>query len=228
MRFRDRRDAGIQLARELNAYAGRMDVLVLGLPRGGVVVAYEVARVLHAPLDVCLVRKIGAEHIPELAVGAIASGGIQVIDEDLVCELGMSAETLEAIIARERVELERRERVYREGRQPLAPAGKTVLLVDDGIATGATVRAAIRALRQGGRMGSAGVERPAQIIVAVPVVDRSIATVLAREADGLVAVSTPMHLGSVGEWYAQFAQTSDEEVIVLLRRAAGMTPASCQ
>lgn len=214
MRFRDRFDAGRRVAAELAAaYARRPNALVLAIPRGGIVIGFEVARALHLPLDVFIVRKIGAEHIPELAVGAIASGGVQLIDESIVRAVHMSQESVDEVIARERAELERRETAYR-GARPLPEVhGKTVLLVDDGVATGASMRVAIAALRQRG---------PAEIIVAVPVVDASVAPILAREADRLVAVSTPEHLGAVGEWYLNFDQTTDTEVIELLERASSV------
>lgn len=210
MRFRDRLDAGRRLAAELTEFAGRPEVLVLAIPRGGVVVGFEVARLLRLPLDVFIVRKIGAEQIPELAVGALASGGVQLIDDSIVRAVKMSRESVDRIIACERTELERRESVYREKRPPADVQGKTVLLIDDGVATGASMRVAISALRR---------RAPAQIVVAVPIVDLSVVPVLAREADRVIAVSTPTHLGAVGEWYAKFDQTSDEEVIELLRRA---------
>lgn len=213
MRFRDRSDAGRRLAAELTAYARRPDVLVLAIPRGGIVIGFEVARLLHLPLDVFIVRKIGAQYIPELAVGAIASGGVQLIDESIVRAVHMSQESVDQVIAIERAELERREKAYRGARPLPEVRGKTVLLVDDGVATGASMRVAIAALRQRG---------PAQIIVAVPVVDASVAPILAREADRLVAVSTPEHLGAVGEWYLNFDQTTDTEVIELLERASSV------
>lgn len=214
MRFRDRSDAGLCLAVELAPYAQRPDVLVLAIPRGGVVVGYEVARQLGLPLDIFVVRKIGAEHIPELAVGAIASGGTQIIDDTIVRAVGMTSADLEAVIARERVELERREAAYRGSQPPPEIRGKTILLVDDGVATGATIRVAIAALRQLG---------PAHIVVAVPVVDDSIQPLLAREADSVVAVLKPIRLEAVGEWYDSFEQTSDAEVIDLLHRAAQLS-----
>lgn len=213
MRFRDRFDAGRRLAAELADYTRRPDVLVLAIPRGGIVIGFEVARLLHLPLDVFIVRKIGAQYIPELAVGAIASGGVQLIDESIVRAVHMSQESVDQVIARERAELERREKAYRGARPLPEIQGKTVLLVDDGVATGASMRVAIAALRQRG---------PAQIIVAVPVVDASVAPILAREADRLVAVSTPEHLGAVGEWYSNFDQTTDTEVIELLERASSV------
>jgi len=218
MRFRDRLDAGRRLAAELTEFAGRPDVLVLAIPRGGVVVGFEVAHLLRLPLDVFIVRKIGAEHIPELAVGALASGGVQLIDDSIVRAVKMSKESIDRIIEHERTELERRESAYRGKRSPAEVHGKTVLLIDDGVATGASMRVAIAALRR---------RAPAQIVVAIPIVDLSVVPVLAREADRVIAVSTPTHLGAVGEWYAKFDQTSDEEVIDLLRRAdEGYHPAA--
>lgn len=210
MPFRNRSDAGRLLAAQLTAYAHRADVLVLAIPRGGVIVGDQVARALHVPLDVFIVRKIGAERIPELAVGAIASGGIQFIDHETVRALGMTLESLHAILTREQAELNRRETAYRGGRSAPEVRGKIVLLVDDGIATGASVRAALAALRQLG---------PAAIVIAVPVVDASVAAELEREADGLVAVLLPPQLGAVGEWYERFDQTTDQEVIQTLNRA---------
>lgn len=209
MRFHNRSDAGQHLAARLTAYANRDDVLVLAIPRGGVVVGYEVARALRVPLDVFIVRKIGAEHIPELAVGAIASGGIQLIDHDAVRALRMTPACLDAVLVRERAELNRRETAYRGSRLAARIRGKTILLVDDGIATGASIRAAIAALRQ---------RAPASIVIAVPVVDASVAAQLAPEADALISVLTPPHLGSVGEWYEHFDQTTDEEVCRLLEK----------
>lgn len=218
MRFRDRFDAGRRLAAELRPYAMRPDVVVLAIPRGGVVVGFEVARILHVPLDVFIVRKIGAEHIPELAVGALASGGVQLVDEGIVRAVKMSPASVDRIIASERAELERRESVYRGPRPPLEVRGKTVLLVDDGVATGASMRVAIAGLRQ---------HTPTAIVVAVPIVDVSVVPILAAEADRVVAVSTPSHLGAVGEWYANFDQTTDKEVIELLRRSSmGHRPAA--
>ena len=210
MRFRNRSEAGQCLAAQLLAYAHRDDVLVLAIPRGGVVVGYQVARALRVPLDVFIVRKIGAEHIPELAVGAIASGGIQLINYDSVRALRMTPASLHAILARERAELIRRETAYRGQRPPADIRGKTILLVDDGIATGASIRAALAALRRQG---------PAAIVLAVPVVDASVARQLAGEADALIAVLTPLHLGAVGEYYDGFHQTTDEEVCRLLEES---------
>ena len=209
-RFHDRTEAGQLLARELARYADRPDVLVLGLPRGGVVVAYEVARQLHAPLDIFLVRKLGAPCNEELALGAIATGGVRVLNGDLVERLGVSDETIDAIARREERELERREVAYRGHRPPVDVAGKIVLLIDDGIATGATMHAAVDALRQQG---------PAKIVVAVPTAAASSLAEFRDEADEVVVVIAPAEFYGVGEWYENFTQTADEEVCELLDRA---------
>lgn len=210
MRFRNRFEAGQRLAEALAAYANRTDVCVLALPRGGVPVAFEVARHLHAPLDVWVVRKLGAPAMPELAVGAIASGGVQVLSESTVRDLHLGAEDIEQIAARERAELERREAAYRGGRPAIDVRDKAVILIDDGVATGSTMRAAIAALRQLG---------PKQIVAAVPVAARSACMALEREADAAVCLSMPLDFQAVGEWYEEFSQTSDDEVRELLRRA---------
>jgi predicted phosphoribosyltransferase len=207
MIFTDRRDAGRALASRLSDYAGRPDVVVLGLPRGGVPVAREVARALGAPLDVLVVRKIGYPGNPELAIGAIAPGEVTVLSNDLIGELGVPREAVDAAIGREREELARRERAYRPGRPPLALAGKTVLLVDDGLATGATMRAAVAAVRALG---------PSSVVVAVPVASPQARDETAAAADGCVCVSVPPDFTAVGEWYADFGQTTDEEVRDLL------------
>jgi putative phosphoribosyl transferase len=208
MVFRDRRDAGRRLAASLAGYAGRPDVVVIALPRGGLPVAHEVARALNVPLDVFVVRKIGVPHQEELALGAIATGGVVVHNEAIERELGLTAEEVERLATRERAELERRERLYRGDRPPLAIAGKTVLLIDDGLATGATMRAAVRAAR---RLG------PARIVVAVPIAAQSTCRELAREADEVVCVLTPEPFSAVGLWYDDFAQVSDDEVRSVLR-----------
>jgi predicted phosphoribosyltransferase len=195
---------------------------VLGLPRGGVPVAYEVARRLGAPLDVFVVRKLGVPGHEELAFGAIAPGGVRVLAEDLLARLDMPSEWIEAIDAKERRELERRERVYRGERPPPALAGRVVVLVDDGLATGATMLAAVRAVRE---------QRPARVVVAVPVADPDVCERLGSVADEVVCVSTPRPMMAVGAWYEDFSQISDEEVRELLARPphppAGGTPASC-
>jgi len=211
-RFTNRRHAGRVLATALAAYAGRGDVTVLGLPRGGVPVAYEIARALGAPLDVFVVRKLGVPGQEELAMGALASGGILVVEQDLVSTLSISQGTLDAIIAIERQELRRRERVYRGNRPPVDVEGRVVILVDDGLATGTTMRAAVAGLRQ---------LRPRQLIVAVPVASPQACAELAAQVDYMVCVATPQPLYAVGLWYADFTQTSDEEVRELLADAAG-------
>jgi putative phosphoribosyl transferase len=211
MHFHDRFDAGRRLAAQLTAYANRTDVLILALPRGGVPVAFEIARQLHLPLDVWVVRKLGAPGIPELAIGAIASGGIQLISATTTGRLNISAHTVEEIAHRERLELERREKAYR-GDHPLTDVqGKCVILVDDGLATGSTMRAAIAALRQ---------RQPAAIVVAVPVAAPSVCEQLAQQANQVVCLWTPIDLDSVGQWYEDFSQTSDAEVCELLNRAS--------
>ena len=215
MHFRDRYEAGELLAEQLTSFAHRPDVRVLALPRGGVPVAFAVARRIQAPLDVWVVRKLGAPGVPELAIGAIASGGVETITADGPCKLNVTAEQFEAIAARERKELERREAAYRENRAPIDVRGQTVILVDDGIATGASMRAAIAALRR---------LEPAQIVVAVPVAARSACAYLAGEADRVVCLWTPDDLNSVGQWYQDFSQTSDDEVCILLKRALDFVP----
>jgi putative phosphoribosyl transferase len=208
-RFADRADAGRRLASALPEYAGRDDVLVLGLPRGGVPVAFEVARALRAPLDVYLVRKLGVPGHEELAMGAIASGGTRVVDERVVGELGIAEEAIAAVAATEQRELERRERLYREGRPPPAVEGRAAILIDDGLATGSTMRAAAAALRE---------RSPARVIAAVPVAPPETVRRLAPEVDELVCLATPEPFYAVGLWYEQFGQTSDEEIIELLSR----------
>jgi predicted phosphoribosyltransferase len=210
MLFRDRYDAGRQLAKELMAYADRPDVLVLALPRGGVPVGYEVARALHAPLDVFLVRKLGLPGHEELAMGAIASGGVRVLNEELVHVLDIPPDVIDEVAEEERRELERRERAYRDDRPPLNVRGRIVILIDDGLATGSTMRAAVAALRKQG---------PARIIVAVPVAATSTCRELQQEVDEVVCARTPEPFRAVGIWYDDFSQTSDEEVHALLEEA---------
>lgn len=217
----DRRDAGRRLARELAAYSGRSDTIVLGLPRGGVVVAFEVAQALDAPLDVFLVRKLGAPGQEELAVGAIASGGVRVMNEDVVRALHLTESQIEAIAVREQAVLERRERLYRGHSEPLELAGKVVILVDDGLATGASMRTAIRSLKR---------HAPARVVVAVPTAPPETCAALGREVDETVCVMTPQPFYSIGSWYLDFSQTSDQEVVELLEKAksfgqGGATPA---
>ena len=205
--FANRREAGRALAAALATYAGRDDVVVLALPRGGVPVAFEVARALGAPLEVFLVRKLGAPGHEELAMGAIASGGIRLINEDVVRAYDVSNADIEAVTAVEQQELERRERIYRDGR-PLPPLhDRTVILVDDGLATGSTMRVAVLALRQ---------ELPARIVVAVPVAAAETCDEFRTLVDDVVCAETPSPFYAVGLWYEDFAQTTDEEVHDLL------------
>ncbi|HZI08756.1 MAG TPA: phosphoribosyltransferase [Myxococcus sp.] len=217
--FLDRVEGGRALAGLLWRYARRPDTVVLGLPRGGVPVAYEVARALAAPLDVFLVRKLGAPMHEELAMGAIASGGVRVINREVVEELSIRPEQIEVTAARETVELQRRERSYRDGRPAPEVRGRTVILVDDGLATGTTMRAAVAALRQ---------QAPARIVVAVPVAAAQSCEELAAEADEVVCARTPEPFYAVGLWYRHFAQTSDEEVRELLARTAHETGAGLE
>jgi predicted phosphoribosyltransferase len=211
MYFRDRTEAGRRLAMGLGAYADRPDVLVLALPRGGVPVASEVARALHAPLDVFLVRKLGVPGHAELAMGAIATAGVRVINEEVVRALHIPQEAIDAVAAEEQQELERREQLYRDDRPVPVVRGRTVILVDDGLATGSSMRAAIAALRY---------LRPARIVVAVPVAAPDICAELQSEVDDVVCVQTPEPFHGVGLWYDDFSQTTDEEVHALLERAA--------
>jgi putative phosphoribosyl transferase len=211
MLFRDRAEAGRVLADKLASYAHRPDVLVLALPRGGVPVGFEVARALHVPLDVFLVRKLGLPGQEELAMGAIASGGVRVLNEDVVDKLEISDEVLDAVAAEQEQELRRREIDYRDGRKFPDVRGRTIILVDDGLATGSTMRAAVAALRQ---------QRPKRIVVAVPVGASETCAELGEEADEAVCALTPEPFYAVGMWYEDFRQTSDEEVRDLLARAA--------
>ncbi len=205
--FRDRRDAGRVLAEELTSYRDKDGLLVLGLARGGVPVGWEIASVLHAPLDAFLVRKLGVPRWSELAMGALASGGGVVMNHNVVSSLHISDEQVRNVIDRETVELERRERAYRGGRPPADPRGKTVILVDDGIATGASMLVAVRAVRAAG---------PQSITVAVPVGPASVCNELARDADDVVCATTPPVFEAVGQVYADFHQVSDDEVRELL------------
>jgi putative phosphoribosyl transferase len=214
--FPNRIEAGRQLAEKLDKYAGREDVTVLGLPRGGVPVAFEVARRLGAPLDVFIVRKLGVPGFEELAAGAIASGGVRVLNEDVMRAIPHADEAIEAVTARETAELERREQIYREGRPPPEMRDRIVILVDDGLATGATMRAAVKALRQRGA---------AKIVVAVPVGPPDTCRELEEQADETVCLSTPAFFQAVGQYYEDFSQTSDEDVRELLSSAAQERPA---
>lgn len=208
--YQDRFEAGQRLATKLMAYAHRQDVLVLGLPRGGVPVAYEVAKALHAPLDVFIVRKLGVPGREELAMGAIATGGIRVINESVVRMLHIPEHIIDAVAAREQQELERREHLYRDDRPSPDVDACTVILIDDGLATGSTMRAAIAALR---------LQHPARIVVAVPVAALPTCQELGTEVDEIVCVQTPEPFYGVGLWYENFSQTTDEEVHDLLAQA---------
>lgn len=216
-RFRDRRDAGRYLAGRLAAYAGREDVLVLALPRGGVPVGFEVASALGAPLDVFVVRKLGLPGHEELAIGAIATGGVRVLNEHVLSRLPLPEDLIEAVTAREARELERRERLYRGDRPPPDVRGRTAILVDDGLATGSTMRAAAAALRGQG---------PARIVVAVPIAAPETCDEFRDEVDDIVCAVTPEPFHAVGLWYEDFSQTTDEEVRELLERAARSQPAT--
>jgi predicted phosphoribosyltransferase len=209
VQFRDREEAGRLLADRLAAYGNRSDVIVLGLPRGGVVVGCEIAEALAAPLDVFLVRKLGVPGFEELAMGAIAMGGEQVVDPDVVEELDITGSAMRQVAAIENTELERRERVYRGSLPPLNVRGKVVILADDGIATGATIRVAIAALQK---------MHPARIVVAAGAAPLSTYLMLGTEADEIVCLLTPREFRAVGDFYAEFPQLTDEEVCKLLNR----------
>lgn len=208
--YLDRRDAGRQLASALEAYANRSDVAVLGLPRGGVPVADEVASALHAPLDVFIVRKLGAPWHPELALGALAEGGIEIRHRDSMASFGVSDADLDHVALQEREELARRVQRYRGSRPATDLWNRTVILVDDGLATGSTMEAAIAAVRQ---------HRPARIVVAVPVGAADTCRRIGALADDLVCPLAPARFSAVGEWYADFSQTTDEEVAAVLAAA---------
>lgn len=211
MIFSNRTEAGQKLALQLKQYAKRDDVIVLGAPRGGVPVAFEVATDLRAPLDVFMLRKLGVPGREELAFGAIASGGVRILDRDIVEGLGITGLDIERVTRAEEQELERRELAYRGGRPPLDVSGRTVILVDDGIATGSSMRAAIRALRQ---------MNPARIVIAVPVAPPATCSRLQSEVDELVCLDKPEPFYGVGQFYDDFSQVSDEEVKELLERAS--------
>lgn len=210
MIFRDRTDAGRQLAERLAGLVGERNLLVLALPRGGVPVAFEVARALHAPLDVFLVRKLGLPGHEELAMGAIATGGVRVLNHDVLDQARVSHATIDAVAASEQRELERREDTYRDGRPAIDPRGHRVILVDDGLATGSTMHAAVEALR--------GMDAES-IVIAVPVGSPSVCASFEPFVDQVICVATPEPFYAVGAWYDDFAQTTDEEVHELLRRA---------
>ncbi|MBP0583390.1 erythromycin esterase family protein [Labrys sp. LIt4] len=212
--FSDRGQAGRALAGKLRHHAGRKDVTVLALPRGGVPVAYQVAKTLKAPLDVFVVRKLGVPGYEELAMGAIAPANVRVLNDEIVTRLAVPASVIDEVAAKEQRELDRRERLYRGGRSPLRLRGRNVILVDDGLATGSTMRAAIKALRQ---------SRPAHIVAAVPVGSPETCEAMRDEADEVLCATTPQPFVSVGSWYGDFSQTSDEEVRDLLARAGART-----
>jgi predicted phosphoribosyltransferase len=209
--FRDRTEAGRLLPGKLKRYADRPDVIVLALPRGGVPVAYEVAKALHTPLDVFLVRKLGVPSQEELAMGAIATGGIRILNEDVVRALNIPPRVIDSVAAKEARELERRERLYRGDRRAPDVRGRTVILVDDGLATGSSMRAAVAALRQ---------KNPSRIVVAVPVAAAATCREFEAEVDEVVCYETPEPFYSVGLWYEDFSQTTDEEIRHLLERAS--------
>lgn len=212
MIFRDRTDAGKHLATKLLSYKDRPDALVLALPRGGVPVAFEVAQALHLPLDIFLVRKLGVPGHQELAMGAISTGGVRVLNEDIVDYLDIPEQIIDAIADEELKELKRRELAYRGNRPEPDVKGKTVILIDDGLATGSTIRAAAQALRQ---------QQPARIIVAVPVSAPDTCDEYRIGVDEIICAVTPEPFLGVGRWYLDFSQTTDEEVRDLLERARG-------
>lgn len=207
-KIRNRKEAGEKLAEKLAAYAGREDVLVLALPRGGVPVAEPIAKELKAPLEVFIVRKLGVPGHRELAMGAIASGGVRVMNTDVVRSLGISEKQIDEVTEAEQRELARREQQYRGERPPLELSAKTVILVDDGVATGATMRVAIKALREG---------RPRKLVVAVPLAPPDTCEILSREVDELVCPLRPSPFQAIGLWYEDFPQVSDEEVERILK-----------
>lgn len=209
MTFQDRKEAGEMLAKKLSRYARLEDGVVLGLPRGGLPVAYQVAKELELPLDVFVVRKLGVPRQPELAMGAVASGGVRVMNQDVTRQLRITEEDIESVARRELEELERREKAYRNGHPSISLEGKTVLLCDDGVATGSTMLAAIKALRRC---------KAGKVVVAVPTIAAASLPKFKEEADEVVAVIAPENFMAVGQWYEDFSQTSDEEVEELLER----------
>ena len=213
--FKDRMAAGRILATKLSAYSDRQDVIVLGLPRGGLPVAFEVAWALHAPLDVFVVRKLGVPWNRELAMGAVASGGLQILDLGVVKALGVSGDAIREVASTELQELERRERLYRGDRPPLQLAGMTVILVDDGIATGSSILAAVAAIRR---------QKAARIVVAVPVATASACKSIRMEADDVVTVVQPQQFLAVSQWYEDFSQTTDQDVRTLLEDGGRSVP----
>lgn len=211
-KFQDRHAAGIALARALKQYSRQPDTIVLALPRGGVPVAYEIAKALHLPLDVFIVRKLGVPGSEELAMGAIASGGVTYFNQDIIHDLHVSQAVIQHVIDKEKIELARRETVYRGKAGTPDVKGKQIILVDDGIATGATMRAAVLALRAG---------HAAKIIVAVPVADKKLSERIDYEVDSLICLLRVEHFYAVGAWYENFPQTEDEEVYFLLQQIRG-------
>jgi predicted phosphoribosyltransferase len=210
--FADRREAGRELGRLLTRAAQPGEAIVLALPRGGVPVAYEIARALESPLDVFLVRKLGTPGHPELAMGAIASGGIRVLNEEVVQALNIPQQQIEAVAAHEQRELERRDAAYRKGRSLPELTNRTVILVDDGLATGSTMKAAVQAVKQ---------QAPKRVVVAVPVGALDTCRVLGDMADEVICARTPQPFSAVGQWYRDFSQTSDDEVMSLLDDVRG-------
>ena len=208
--FKDRRDAGRKLAQKLTAYAGQLDLLTLALPRGGVPVAYEVARALNAPLDVFLVRKLGLPGQEELAIGAIATGGVRVLNRDIIRTLSIPDEVINFVARRELQELQRRERLYRGDRPPPEVRDRTIILIDDGLATGASMRAAVVSLRA---------RHPARILVAVPIAAETVCEAFRTEVDEIICAVTPEPFYGVGRWYEDFSQITDQEVRILLEEA---------
>jgi putative phosphoribosyl transferase len=209
-RFKDRSMAGQYLADKLQNYVNDKNAVVLGLPRGGVVVAFEVARELGLPLDIFLVRKLGVPGYEELAMGAIASGGVRVMNENVMTQINIPAEAVEAVARREEAELKRREEAYRDDRPRLEVKDRTVILIDDGLATGATMRAAVLALRK---------QQPGRIVIAVPVAAQDTCDEFREDVDEIICGITPPQFRAVGLWYEDFSQTTDEEVQQLLRAA---------
>lgn len=211
-RFLDRHDAGRQLARKLSKYADQENVILLALPRGGVPVACEIAQIIKAPMDLLIVRKLGMPGEEELAIGAIASGGIRILNEDIIDILGINQMTVDRVTEQETAELQRREQQYRGGRPTPDLRDRKVILVDDGLATGATMLAAIRSVRT---------QHPAQVIVAIPTASTQAVYLLRQEVDEVLYVMTPEPFEGVGRWYEDFAQTTDDEVRALLKAAEG-------
>src|SRR5215211_8526330 len=208
--FKDRRDAGRKLARKLSAYAGQPNILILALPHGGVPVAYEVALALNAPLDIFLVRKLGLPGREELAVGAIATGGVRVLNSDIIRMLSIPDEVINVVARRELQELQRREKLYRGDRPAPDVRDRTIILIDDGLATGASMRAAVSGLRA---------QHPARIVIAVPAAAQEVCETFRSEVDGVVCAITPEPFYGVGRWYENFSQITDEEVRILLEEA---------